>query len=290
MRKGPFLFGVFLLTFSLLTFQIIQTRILSVIAWYFMAFFAISVAMLGMTVGAVWVYLHRERIESASLSVTLSNFALATAVAMPASVMVQFCLVTIPSLSLTTVVSWSLLLIFMAIPYVFSGVVVSLALTRSPFPTGQVYGVDLLGAALGCMGVILLLNLLDGPTAVIISGAVCGLSAIAFASSASSEDQQWLRSKSWWRRPIPVTIALVVFAILNSLAPVGMRPILVKNNFEANALGIYEKWNSYSRIIASPPTLRFPEMWSASPALSRDMQIMQAQLNIDGAASTTMSH
>jgi len=40
----------------------------------------------------------------------------------------------------------------------------------------------------------------------------------------------------------------------------------------------------------SPPTLRFPEMWSASPALSRDVRIMQAQLNIDGAAGTTMSH
>jgi len=290
MRKGPFLFGVFLLTFSLLTFQIIQTRILSVIAWYYMAFFAISVAMLGMTVGAVWVYLHRERLESGSLSGTLTNFALATAVAMPASVMVQFCLITITSLSLTTVVSWSLLLIFMAIPYVFSGVVVSLALTRSPFPTGQVYGVDLLGAALGCMGVILFLNLLDGPTAVIVSGAVCGLSAIAFASSATSEDRERLKLRSWWRRPMPITIALGVFAILNSLVPVGMRPILVKSNFETYALGIYEKWNSYSRIVASPPTLRFPDMWSASPALSRDVRIMQTQLNIDGAAGTTMSH
>ena len=180
--------------------------------------------MLGMTVDAVWVYLHRERLQSGSLSITLTNFALATAVAMPASVMAHFCLITITSLSLTTVVSWSLLLIFMAIPYVFSGVVVSLALTRSPFPTGQVYGVDLLGAALGCMGVILFLNILDGPTAVIVSGAVCDLSAIAFASSAAAEDQQQLRSKSWWRRPIPVTIALVVFAILNSLAPVGCVP------------------------------------------------------------------
>src|ERR1700730_15209042 len=247
-HKLPFLAGVFLITFALLIFQIIQTRILSVIAWYYMAFFAIGVAMLGMTVGAVWVYLHRERLESSSLSVTLTNFALATAVAMPASVMVQFCLITITSLSLTTVVSWSLLLTFMAIPYVFSGVVVSLALTRSPFPTGQVYGVDLLGAALGCMGVILLLNLLDGPSAVIVSGAVCGLSAIAFASSASFEDQHRLRSRSWSQPPIPITIVLVVFAILNSLAPVGMRPILVKNDFETNALGIYEKWNSYSRI------------------------------------------
>ena len=46
MRKYPFLLGVFLITFSLLIFQIVQTRILSVIAWYYLAFFAISVTML----------------------------------------------------------------------------------------------------------------------------------------------------------------------------------------------------------------------------------------------------
>src|SRR4029079_11635566 len=137
MRKNYFLLGVFLITFSLLVFQITQTRILSVIAWYYLAFFAISVAMLGMTVGAVWVYLCEEQFRSASLPVTLTNFALATAFAMPASLMVQFCLITTAALAFTTVVSWGLLLAAMAVPYVFSGVVVSLALTRSPFPAGQ---------------------------------------------------------------------------------------------------------------------------------------------------------
>ena len=184
MRKSPFLAGVFLITLSLLIFQILQTRILSVIAWYYMAFFAISVAMLGMTVGAVWVYLRRERFQSAPLPVTLSNFSLMAAVAMPASVIVQFCLITSLAFSLVTLVSWGLLLTAMAVPYVFSGVVVSLALTRSPFPRGQVYGVDLLGAASGCVAVIAILNVLDGPTAVIVAGAISGLSALAFAASA----------------------------------------------------------------------------------------------------------
>src|ERR1700747_3456231 len=121
-RKSPFLAGVFLISFSLLLFQILQTRILSVIAWYYMAFFAISVAMLGMTAGAVWVYLWRDRFQ-APLPVTLSNFALLAAVAMAASIMVQFCLVTVVALSLTPLISWSLLLVVMALPYVFSGVV-----------------------------------------------------------------------------------------------------------------------------------------------------------------------
>ena len=71
---------------------------------------------------------------------------------MPASVMMQFCLITSLSLSLTTVISWSLLLIAMAVPYIFAGVVVSMALTRSPFPTGRVYGVDLLGRGAGMRG------------------------------------------------------------------------------------------------------------------------------------------
>lgn len=253
-----------------------------------MAFFAISVAMLGMTVGAVWVYLQRDRLESVPLSVTLTNFALATAIAMPASVMVQFCLITSTAISLTTVVSWSLLLIAMAVPYVFSGIVVSLALTRSPFPTGQVYGVDLMGAALGCMVVVFILNILDGPTAVIVTGAVCGLSGLAFASSASAEDQQLLKSYPWVRRPGPITLILAVFAILNSLMPIGVRPILVKNSLEFSGLKTYEKWNSYSRIIAKPPFIGFPFFWGPSPKVPTQTRILQSELNIDGAAGTAM--
>ena len=260
------------------------------IAWYYMAFFAISVAMLGMTVGAVWVYLHRERVESAPLPVTLTNFTLATAVAMPASVMVQFCLITTISLSLTTVISWSILLVAMSVPYFFSGVVVSLALTRSPFPPGQVYGMDLMGAALGCMGVILILNVMDGPTAVIASAVVCGLSALAFTSSASAEDRRRLKSNPWWRRPAPITIALAVFGILNSLAPVGIRPILVKDHFERSGFKMYEKWNSYSRITAERPELRLPDLWGGSPKMPPETRAMQAQLSIDGGAGSEMSH
>jgi spermidine synthase len=290
LSKAPFLLGVFLLTFSLLTFQIVQTRILSVIAWYYMAFFAISVAMLGMTVGAVWVFLHRKRIELVPLPVTLTNFTLATALAMPVSIIVQFCLITTISLSLTTVISWSILMVAMAVPYFFSGVVVSLALTRSPFPAGQVYGVDLVGAALGCMGVIFILNIMDGPTAVIVSAVVCGGSALAFMSSANGEDQRRLKSAPWWRRPAPITIALAVFAMLNSLAPVGVRPIMVKDQIERFGFKRYEKWNSYSRITVDRPQLQFPDLWSGPHKMPPETRALQALLTIDGGAGTWMSH
>jgi len=289
-RKAPFLIGVFLITTSLLVFQIVQTRILSVIAWYYMAFFAISVAMLGMTVGAVWVYLWRARFASAPLPVTLCKFSLLAAVAMPASVVLQFCLITSIVPSLTTLVSWSVLLTVMAVPYVFSGVVVSLALTRSPFPTGQVYGVDLLGAAFGCVAVIAILNVLDGPSAVILAGAVSGLSALSFAASAGVEERQRLGAEPWWRKPAPVVVALLALTLINALTPAGFRPLLVKDVIEGFHLSRYEKWNSYSRIVAGRPQVQSPPLWGPSPKLPGDILVPVAGLNIDGAAGTSMFH
>ena len=84
--RAPFLGGVFFITFAVLVFQIVQTRILSVVAWYYFAFFAISVAMLGMTVGAVWVYLRRDRVSPDNLATWLSDTSLLTALSMPVSV------------------------------------------------------------------------------------------------------------------------------------------------------------------------------------------------------------
>ena len=230
--------------------------------------------MLGMTAGAVWAYLHRERVESAPLSVTLTNFTLATAIAMPASIIVQFCLITTISLSLTTVFSWGILMVAMAVPYFFSGVVVSLALTRSPFPAGQVYGMDLVGAALGCLGVIFVLNIMDGPTAVLFRGRVRRISCR-------------LHVQRQRRRSTALEIGSLVassradhhrFTCLRHsqfTAPVGVRPILVKDQLERTGFKRYEKWNSYSRITVDRPLLRFP-IFGRLPKMSAEARAMQA--------------
>ncbi len=61
MSQRGFYAGLFLITACTLMLQVVQTRILSVVAWYHLAFFAISMAMFGLTAGAVFVYLKRER-------------------------------------------------------------------------------------------------------------------------------------------------------------------------------------------------------------------------------------
>ena len=60
MRVG-FLAGLFLTTLCTLALEILDTRLLSVVTWYHLSFFAVSVAMLGMASGAVHVYLAGDR-------------------------------------------------------------------------------------------------------------------------------------------------------------------------------------------------------------------------------------
>ena len=53
MRPGLAYLGIFLLAGATLILEILLTRIVSVVAWYHLAFFVISLSMLGMTAGAV---------------------------------------------------------------------------------------------------------------------------------------------------------------------------------------------------------------------------------------------
>ncbi len=143
------------------------------------------------------------------LQATWRFYALATAISIPASMMVQFSLITTLALNATTLVSWRLLLAAMTVPYVFAGIVVSLALTRSPFPVNQVYGVDLLGAALGCAAVVLLLNVLDGPTTLLLTGLTSAPGRNLFQRQCERRRTAAFGARAWWPRPCSVIFGFI---------------------------------------------------------------------------------
>ena len=265
-------------------------RILSVIAWYYLAFFAISVAMLGMTAGAVWVYLKRAHLTPQKLSTLLADTSLLTAVAMPASVMLQFCLITAFAPTVSSIVSWSLLMAAMTLPYILAGITVSIALTRSPFQVSLVYGIDLLGAALGCAAVVGALNFLDGPSAILFAGLMASMAAYAFARGATSPERAALQQRAGWRRPLPVALLLSILIALNMTMPFGFKPLMVKDKIEHGFRTRFERWNSYSRIVAYPPVETAPALWGPSPVRNKNQVVQQVDMNIDGAAGTLMHH
>ena len=103
-RRARFYVALGLVTAATLMLQIIETRIISVISWYHLAFFVISIAMFGLTAGAVFVYLGGDRFRPEQLSYNLAVAALAFALTTDLATLVQLTLVTGATPSLTSLV------------------------------------------------------------------------------------------------------------------------------------------------------------------------------------------
>ena len=141
--------GLFLVTFATLMYEIALTRIFSVTMWYHFAFVAISVAMFGMTVGALIVYLRPAWFPPERVAHGLGASALLFGVAIVVGLLTQLVVPFTPELSLLGMYTVALTYVVVATPFIFSGICVTLALTRFPRQLPALYGVDLLGAAAG---------------------------------------------------------------------------------------------------------------------------------------------
>src|SRR5215813_2816510 len=92
--------GLFLVTLATIMYEIALTRIFSVTMWYHFAFVAISVAMFGMTVGALIVYLRPDWFSGADLALRLGGSALLFGVTIVLSLLTQLAVPFEASLSI----------------------------------------------------------------------------------------------------------------------------------------------------------------------------------------------
>jgi hypothetical protein len=171
--------------------------------------------------------------------------------------------------------------VVMSIPFVLSGVCVALALTRFPAQVSSLYAADMAGAACGCAMLVGVLNVVDGPTAVIVTAALAGAGAAVFASET--------RSPGLMKAAVATCLLLTVFAWLNSGRLPMLRVTWSKDARETRLL--YEKWNSFSRIavIGDARTPVPPMTWGISHAYSTDRRLRQLQITIDANATTTIT-
>ncbi len=85
MRKATYA-GVFLIAMATLITEVFLTRITSVVAWYHLAFFVISLAMLGMTAGAVIVFVRPKSFRDEDITTRLVQGSGLLALLMPVGV------------------------------------------------------------------------------------------------------------------------------------------------------------------------------------------------------------
>src|SRR5258708_38784854 len=77
------LLALFLVCGSTLAYEVVLTRLLSVISWYYLAFVSISMAMFGMTAGALSIQLRADLFRRGLILRRLAQGALGAAVLFP---------------------------------------------------------------------------------------------------------------------------------------------------------------------------------------------------------------
>jgi hypothetical protein len=173
--------GLFLITLTTLMHELLLTRIFSVTMWYHFAFVAISVAMFGMTVGALIVYLMPDRYAGDKISSKMAGNSVLFGFSMVFSLLMHLVIPFAPDTSLLGLCSVGLTYAVIGVPFVFSGIVVCLALTKFPSQVSRLYAVDLAGAAVGCVLFIYLLDAIDAPSATLFIALTATIGGLCFA-------------------------------------------------------------------------------------------------------------
>lgn len=267
--------AMFLVAWATLTLELLCTRIVSAMAFYHLAFFVLSLAILGMTAGALLVYRYPKHFEpAAALPVYADWFALSLPVAVG-------CLFAVPlreANTLTSVMALALTATIISLPFVFSGILVSLTLTRCRLPYGRIYAADLLGAAVGSEAIIPALNLLR-------PGAIVFLLSILAMVAGYAYRRLYGTAKL---RPILLWAVLMgSLAYLEQATDHGLVLAFSKGKVLNQQEFQFMGWNSHSFVTVAVPKHDQPFAWGASPRMPQ-VAATTAGLAIDGGAATDM--
>ncbi len=275
--------GLFLIALATLMLEILLTRIFSVTLWYHLAFVAVSIAMFGMTLGAVIVYLGARWFTPSRAWLDLSVGSALFAITAVASVATHLGMAINPDQMTSALFELSRAYGLIAVPFVFSGIVITIALTQFPREVGRLYAVDLAGAALGCVLLIAVLDWVGGPMSVVVVAAIAAAASLIYALG--STDGVTLARRRGLAGVLGVVFIAAGLALNNNSRLLEIR--YAKGTPWPTP--IYEKWNSYSRVAIVADRLETPFGWGLSTRFIPIVPVRQLHLNIDASAETVLT-
>jgi hypothetical protein len=277
---GP---GLFFATLSTLLLETLDARLLSVLTWYHLSFFAVSLAMLGMAAGAVFVFVRPATFSVEHAPASLSRVALAFAVSVPVSHLFTLVMPLLPLTDVTfmEILSITAFTIVLAVPFTLSGITVTVALTRCRGPIGRLYAYDLIGAALGCLLVVPILEYSNVSSAVFFAGAAAAGAAWCFARFAGTR-----RTVA----PLVLAAALVAVGVVNTGSHEALQIIYPKNRqlWLLNKLNDITRWNSHSYVLVQRPGDSNAFLWGPGIGAEK-FKARIAWLAIDGEAGSPIT-
>lgn len=227
------LIGVALTSFSALLLELGLTRIFSVVLFYHFAFLVISIALLGLGAGGLFAYMVRRRIRTVPIA------AFAGAVSTLNAVVVVLLVYVVLHTQVALALGWggflrlTVLYIASAVPFFFTGIVMSVLFAGYPRRIAQLYGADLLGGAAACLALIPALDHIGAPNTILCSAIALACAGIAWAKRSI--------------RRLSVVFAVIISILLVANLHGGILDVIYAKGFR-RPVPLFAKWNALSRV------------------------------------------
>jgi hypothetical protein len=235
-RNRALLAGIGLSSFAALLLELALTRLFSVVLFYHFAFLAISIALLGLGAGGVFAYLKKSWLTRFETRNLVALLCVANAVLIP--IVLEVVLHTPVSLELSKANFLRLTAIYVAsaIPFFLTGLQFSVIFARESGHISRLYGADLSGGALACLGIVPLLNLLGGPNTILFAALVAAIAGSVWATTASV-------------RRVTLTLGSVLLGLIAANHSGKLFDVVyAKGEFRDPAKVEFARWNAISRV------------------------------------------
>jgi len=241
--RFPVLTGVFMTSMATVVLELALTRLFSVLLYYHFAFMAISIALLGLGAGGLLGYRISRDGTLERLGGRLAFISSLNAVVTVFSLVIilhnQLPVVTLDSTALGRLAT---IYIAATLPFISSGIVLSVVIARAVENAGKVYFADLMGGSAGGLLLIPLLNILGAPNTIIVSATMFAASSIAWWSLRG-------RRQAWRAMVAPAVLVAVM------VANARLRFIdVIRAKGRDLSDEVFNRWNSFSRVgVAQDP-------------------------------------
>jgi hypothetical protein len=191
-QASPPLFAVLLISAAALAYEVLLMRLFSIIQWHHFAYMVISLALLGYGVSGTFMTLLRERLIPRFRTAFIAN-------ALLFGISSIACFLLVQRLPFNTLElfwdpgQWRFLLLsylLLFIPFFFAANCICLAFAAFGQQIPRIYALDLLGAGLGALGIILALYLFMPSGVLKLVTALALLAALAAALQGSARQRR----------------------------------------------------------------------------------------------------
>lgn len=228
--------AVALVSFASLLLELAMTRLFSVVLFYHFAFFAISVALLGLGSGGVFAHIRRNWLGRFDVSALGTWICCINSIAILLALEVVLHTPVALDVNGKNFAKLTLIYLIVGVPFFFTGLLFSVIFARSAGRISLIYGADLSGGAAACLAVVPLLNVAGAPNALLFSALATAVAACIWAKTGRA-------------RIVPLGLAgffLVLMA--GNFSGKWIDVIYAKGLFRDPAWVQFAKWNAISRI------------------------------------------